>query len=381
MILSRRRLRQFWVQLHLWPGLLLGLVFALLGLSGSVLCFYPEIDLWLNPGQQVTAGGPLRQPVQPAIDRLRAAYPQYPGAWRLEMPLAADRPINARYYRPPESAGRDFAPRMVTLDPATLALTSRRLWGDYAMTWLYDLHYTLLLGRPGRTAVGVVGLVGLLSLLSGLYLWWPAPGRRRDALRLRIRRGTLRATYDWHTLGGVYGLAVLAVLSATGAVLALPDYANPLVAGLSPLTRPVLLRSGAAAGRPAISADTAVARAQVLFPAAALRWVETPADAAGVFRVNFWQAGDPGYRFPRTQVWVDAYSGEILAVRDSRRNSGGDTFLAWQHPLHNGEAFGLPGRLLTCLAGLLPALLWVTGVLRWSQKRQARNGRSSHRPG
>ena len=54
MTLSRRRLRHFWVQFHLWPGLLLGAVFALLGLTGSVLCFYPELDLWLNPAQQVT---------------------------------------------------------------------------------------------------------------------------------------------------------------------------------------------------------------------------------------------------------------------------------------------------------------------------------------
>lgn len=367
----RRRLRQFWVQLHLWPGLLLGAVFAVLGLSGSVLCFYPEIDLWLNPAQQVVGGAPTAVSVQQALDALHAARPDYGGAWRLEMPLAAGRPLTARYYRPPETAGRSFAPFIATLDPQTLAVTSQRFWGDYAMTWLYNLHYTLLWEKPGRFAVGVVGLGSLFSLASGLYLWWPAGGRWREALRLRIRPGIVRATYDWHTLAGIYGLLLLLVISFSGVFLALPEYGRPLVETFSPLGRSPSLQSADPRGE-MISAGLAVARAQAALPGALLRWLETPATAEGVFRLNFWQAGDPGYRFPRSNVWVDAYSGQVLAVRDWRREAAGDVFLAWQHPLHNGEGFGLVGRLLACLAGLLPALLWGSGLLRWSQKRQAR---------
>ena len=103
--------------------MLLGAVFALLGLTGSVLCFYPELDLWLNPAQQVTVSQPELPGVQRMVDALHAAYPEHRGAWRLEMPLSAGRPINARYYQPPETAGRGFAPLMLTLDPATLPTT------------------------------------------------------------------------------------------------------------------------------------------------------------------------------------------------------------------------------------------------------------------
>ena len=42
------------------------------------------------------------------------------------------------------------------------------------------------------------------------------------------------------------------------------------------------------------------------------------------------------------------------------------------HPLHNGEAFGLAGRLLAFAGGLLPTLLLVTGWLRWRHKCAAR---------
>jgi uncharacterized iron-regulated membrane protein len=42
--------------------------------------------------------------------------------------------------------------------------------------------------------------------------------------------------------------------------------------------------------------------------------------------------------------------------------SAGDTFLLWQFPLHNGEAFGLPSRLVILLSGLSIPLLYVTGL-------------------
>lgn len=41
-------MRIFIRRVHLWLGLSLGLLFVLLGLTGSALVFYPEMDGWLN---------------------------------------------------------------------------------------------------------------------------------------------------------------------------------------------------------------------------------------------------------------------------------------------------------------------------------------------
>ena len=369
--INQRKFRALTLTIHRWIGLGVGLVFALLGLSGSLLVFYPEIDLWLNPIQQVRPGPLPDFSLQKAIDALHHQYPSLDGPWRLEMPVAEGRPINARYARPAQMTGRSFAPMMVTLDPETLHPTSSRIWGDYAMTWLYNLHYTLLLDKPGRYAVGVVGLFALLSLLGGIYLWWPSARRWWAALKPQIRSGLVRATYDGHALSGSYGLLLLLVLSFTGTMLALPEYARPLVNDISPLYQMPHLNSLPQGGQAMIDADRAVALARAELPEGVLRWLETPAGETGCYRVNLWLPGDPGYRFPRSNVWVDAYSGRILAVRSSRQLSPGDTFFAWQHPLHNGEVFGLTGRILACVGGLLPTLLWITGLMRWQQKRKA----------
>ena len=366
--------RRLWLDVHLYVGLVLGGLFALLGLTGSVLVFYPGVDEALNPAMQVSRAV-LDVPSPDAVlARVQALYPEHDGPWRIEMPLAADDALRVRYYNPPETAGRGFAPLMLSLDPDSLQVTSGRLWGDYAVTWLYDLHYTLLLGAAGKTAVGIAGLALLVSLFSGLYLWWPSRARLGAALRPVLRSGAVRKTYDLHVLSGVYGFVVLAVLALTGSVLALPDEARSVVQAVSPLRPPVRAMAGLLEeeGATPIPLAEAVHIAQARFPGAELRWIETPGSAGKPIALRFHQAPEPGRRFPRSQVWVHPSSGAILAVRDPLENTAGDTFMDWMHPLHNGEAFGLGGRLLACVGGLLPVLACVTGWLRWQHKQRAR---------
>lgn len=368
----RAAIRRRWLSVHLYLGLGLGGLFALLGLSGSVLVFYLEVDGLLNPQISVAAPAPAPSP-DAVLRRLQALHPERTGPWRIEMPLAPDRPVLVRYYNPPETAGRGFAPLMLSLDPHTLAETSHRYWGDYLTTWLYDLHYTLLLGQTGRDIVGYTGLLLLASVLSGLTLWWPSRARLAAALRPVLRAGVVRKVYDLHVLSGVYGLLVLATLAFTGTMLALPDVARAAVARLSPLTPAFGAPAGLlAAGEPGLSLADAIAIGRTHFPGAELRWVETAGHAGTPVSLRFHRPGEPGRRFARNQVWIDPGTGAVVALRDTRDNSSGDSFMDWMHPLHNGEAFGLIGRILACVGGLLPTVLLLTGWLRWRHKRSAR---------
>lgn len=43
------RLRAVLVKLHLYIGLVFGLLFILMGLSGTAISWRDEIDQWLNP--------------------------------------------------------------------------------------------------------------------------------------------------------------------------------------------------------------------------------------------------------------------------------------------------------------------------------------------
>lgn len=367
----KQRLRPIWLRIHFYLGLWLGSVLVVTGITGSLLVFYVDIDQWLNPHIAVQAQG-KPQPLEAAVATLKAWHPQRAGSWRLEMPLTADRPLMARYHKPAETQHLHFAPLMVSVDPYTLAMTSNRLWGDTLMTWIYDLHYILLIDDWGATIVGVLGLLLTISLLSGVLLWWPANANWRSAFRLRWKAGPVRRTYDFHKFGGLVGLPALLILALSGFALALPTWVNPAINFFSPLSTSPNPISTPVGTLQRITVDRAVAIARNRFPHAEVRWIETPGDEQGVYVIRLYQAGEPGRRFPKTKVWIDQYSGAVLAEHDALKQSGGDELLAWLHPLHNGEVLALPGRILVLLSGLILPLSFVTGLLRWRQKVRAK---------
>ena len=373
--------RRWWQRLHRWFGVSIGLVFALAGLTGAVLVFYVELDAWANP--QIAPARSCAHPrsVDEVLAALHDAHPQRTGAWRIELPMTAARPYMARFMKPAESAGRAFAPLVATVDPCTLAVTSSRVWGSFAMTWIYDLHYSLLLERNGRWVLGITGALVLISIVSGLVLWWPRTPPRHRVLRLVPRPGRVRATWDVHWMSGVYGLVVLLPVLSTGILLALPEWLNPVIDRASPLQTVQVPTLDAPIDAPPtqLSLDAALAIGQRQFPDAEPRWIETPANAQGTIFLRMHQPHEPSRRFPRSLVWIAPYSGEIVAVRDPRANGAGDTLLAWLHPLHNGEAFGLAGRIAVVVSGLVPPVLLVTGLMRWRQRTDARR-RADTRP-
>ncbi|OAI06308.1 PepSY-associated TM helix domain-containing protein [Methylomonas methanica] len=363
--------RQFWLAVHLYIGLSLGLIVAMVGLTGSLLVFYIDLDEWLNPQLIISESSTQRQSYEDIFQALRRAEPARQRGWRLEIPDDPQRAITARYYKPQETAHHGFAPLMLSVDPYTGSVLANRFWGEFAMTWLYDLHYKLLLDETGKILMAILGGLLLMSLISGVYLWWPPLHKLKGALSLKRHASRERLNYDLHKLAGVYSLIVMLVLAITGIALEIPQYVNPLLGYFSPLQASPAPKSTITQNSPTrISLDQAVSVGQARFPQARLCWIETPHDANGSYRINLRQAGEPSQRFPKTNVWVDQYSGQVLAISNPDELSGSDTVINWLHPLHTGEAFGLTGQLLVLVSGLLCPMLFITGVIRWLQKRR-----------
>jgi uncharacterized iron-regulated membrane protein len=377
MALLRARSRSLWLRLHRWLGLGLGAVFVMLGLTGSLLVFYVGIDEAIEPALAVPGPAPQMQRWHDVLLALQQAHPQRDRGWRIELPPGGRGLVTARYLKPAEAAGAIYKPLLVTVNPATGQVLASRLWGDFAATWVFDLHYRLLAGDAGRTVVGVLGLLMTASLSGGLVLWWPRRGQWRAALRVKLTGSRQRRHYDLHKLAGVGGGAVLLVLAVTGAALALPDWVEPPLARISPPLAMPAPQATLQPGVPLLTLDQALERARAHWPEGVPRWVDTPPAGGAIYRVRLWLPGGPSERFPRSYLWIHAQTGQVLASRDARRQSAGDAVLAWLHPLHNGEAFGLAGRVLACVAGLLPLLLMVTGVQRWADRRRAGRARSA----
>ena len=365
-------MRRYLLKLHLYLGLSIGGAFALLGLTGSFLVFYPEIDRGLNPelvNQSAVQSPPT---VQAWFDHLHAQFPERKGPWRIEIPRSTDQVVFARYLKPEETDPNVFAPMVVALDPNSGAVLNARMWGDYLVTWVYDLHYSLLMGKSGTVLVSLLGMALLVSVVLGVYLWLPRGKHRFVKAIPKVRTGSKKAIYDMHSYTGAYGAVLLLLMVVTGVGLATPQWVEPVMNLFSVrMEKQTVYSAVPMPGTKRITADQAVSAGLAVFPTAKLRWIEAPIKVEDVYVLRLQQPNEPSQRFPKTFVWIDQFSGEVLASRDALKVSSGDVFFDWLHPLHNGEAFGLTGRILAFVSGLLPLALLLTGWIRWRQKRKA----------
>ncbi|MEX2138235.1 MAG: PepSY-associated TM helix domain-containing protein [Pirellulales bacterium] len=366
--LNKAQLRRSWLAVHRWLGLTVGLLFVFLGLTGSLLVFDHAIDEWLNPELLLTKGTGSRRPLVEVIDQARRAYS---GSSRHPTAVSAPRVPNG-VWKVWFQSGSEEAPTVtgVYVDPTTAQVRGQRVWGEDLMSIIYKLHYTLLAGKSGETIVGLTGLVLLVSVCSGVYLWWPL-WTCGWAAAFAIRRGR-RFNYDLHKTLGIVAAPLLAVIAFTGVYLVFPEWVKPAVTMLSADTPPLLnLKSATQTGQP-ITPEQAIDIAMAQFPDARFCHFHPPQGDDGAYEVAVRQPHEVQQSFGATQVWIDQYTGSILAIRDTNDYTGADAFFAWQFPLHNGEAFGLVGRWIVFFAGLTPAVLYITGFIVWWRKRRSR---------
>ncbi len=397
--------RATWLKFHLYLALSVGLLFALMGLTGSISVYREELDALLNPELVIEEPQGDYQSLDKIMASVQAAHPNRYGSWTLEMPRSPHGMITAWFDKPTETYFELYAPLMVSVNPYTAEVVTSRFWGQTVTTWLLDLHTQLRLDRFGWNAVGILGLLLMVSIGSGLYLWWPgisgvlqgfaalvpdrlaayassvaiaepAPGRFSAytpslAIKIRHKAGMMQLVFDVHRIIGLLSAAVLLLLAFTGFHLSYPSVLETLV-GSSGMahgeTGPNIISTGIPNDHPtSLSAAEFIARGP--FRRAELRRVTTPIGDTGVYRINLRQDSEINQRHPFTTVWVDRWSGQIKEVRDPTTFTRGENFMTWIWPMHTGEAFGATGRLLWFFAGMSLFVLYVSGLLRWLYRR------------
>ncbi len=382
---SRRRL---WLSIHLWLGLILGFFLTVFGITGSILVFHAEIDELLNPmllTLERPAGNPGYKPLSdifqagvsamPKQDQLTFAdYPRNDeAAFRLSFsePLANDQTQTWQVYVDPYSA-TVIGKRLMRTSDSTIPKTF--------IDVIFELHYALLLGEnPGYAIVGIISALLIISLLTGLIVWWPLTGKWRQALTIKRKASSERFAFDLHKTSGFYSTLVLLPVIFSGIYMNLPEHVVPVLELFSPVTYRYWFHSTPMPNTESITMAQAVAIADQRYPTGRPDWIYGATAPTGTYTVCKNGVEESGSLLHRRCVVMDRYSGKILDVDDPAVGTAGEMFTHWQWPLHSGQAFGMTGRILVFLSGLACPLLFVTGVIRWRQKRKAR--KSTNLPG
>jgi len=384
--------RKRWLIVHRYVGLSAGALLILIGLTGSLLVFWQEIDAWLNPHLfTVSAPREGRAAYRPVSELLAAAQAAAPTQGRLGT-IYYPRDETVAFLMtvlvpatPRASTPIDFAQYHIFVNPYTAEVIGSRLvrpsgfGGAVPRTvigFVFALHYALLLPRAGDplfgdTVVAMIGIILLLSVGSGLYLWWPNRGQWGQSLTVKWHGHVRRLNYDLHKTVGVTVSPVLMAVLLSGVYLDWPQAVVGAVRLMSPVTQVREVKSVLRGQAQPIGIDTAWAICARQFPEG--RWysftVPTSDTGLYVFRKHVpLGRGVWGMR----QIAIDQYSGDVRHVADPLAGTGGEVFVQWQWPLHSGLVFGLLGRWIVFATGLICPLLFGTGYYLWWRKQRGK---------
>lgn len=349
--------RRFWPWLrtaHAWTGLAACAFMFVSGTTGAYLSLEPLLLRATVPG----ADGAVVTDAATLAASVAAAEREF-GAQHL-----GSMTFGSARFALHEVALRDGGGAW--LDPRTNAVVERWTEHGRAGEWLFALHHDLLLGETGRKLAGWIGVAALLLVLSGLAYWLKLGLRR---WRAWPRSSTPRELAAAHGTWGAIAALPLVVILATGAGVALPEVAKPLLAAVTgerPIESPVprLAEPGAAAR---VDWARGLASAQARFPAARLRLVVWPTGATPPY-ARLQQPGE-WHANGRTFAWFAPGSGEVLGLRDAlaapRFARAQDTL--W--PLHAQRVGGPAWQFAAAAAGIALALLSVVGALGFVRRR------------
>lgn len=367
----RRSWRPLLMRLHFYAGILVAPFIVVAAVTGGLYAMAPTIErfaygdlLYVEP-----SGRPV-----PLADQVAAARTAHPDLHMTGLRPPAEAGETTRVYFADPALDAEFR-RAVFVDPYTArVLGDEPTWLGYlpVSTFLDGLHRHLQLGEPGRIYSEIAASWLWVVALGGLTLWLLRRGRI-----LTVARGlTGRArTLNWHGATGIWLLAGLLFLSATGItwstyagahvsdIRAAFDWQRPVLSSAvtnTPLADPTTVDYDAAVG--------AAGRAGVRLPVEVALPTE-PGAGLAVTEV------DKPYRLTTNAATVDPVTGTVTGTLDYWRDydySVVAMLADWGIRAHMGLLFGLLNQLL--LLGVAVALVAVIigGYRMWWQRRPTR---------
>lgn len=354
--MDRLAWRRTWFQVHKWIGLVLAVLIVPLSLSGAALVWPGALGRLVTPARYAVTGDALLPPGTYAR-AARGVLKSGDAIAQITLPdgagpvLVAAAPARAA----PHRAGPPLR-TIVYLDPPSARVLDVAASDAGVLRFLHVLHGSLLLPGVGRPIVGGIGVAMMVSCFTGLWLWWPTVGTWLRGLRYRRHRHT---DANLHHLFGFWIALPLFVLSLTGAWIAFPAVFGALGGDRRAPgpDRAAMMRAHPLAA-PAQALDGVIARAGGL-STGGLRSVAWPTTATPDWTVAFRNGAS---------VKVADDSGVAVAVPVHDR-PGASRLM---RRIHDGDGMGPIWQAIVFVAGILPAVLAVTGVIMWWRARDWR---------
>lgn len=366
---DKMKLKKLISQVHLWLGLVVGLIIIVIALSGAIYCFAPELQNLTQPYRKVQQQNTA---FLPPSQLKEVAEKQLPG-----------KAVKRIYYGSKEQSVqvlfryKEEYSYSVFLNPYTAeVLKVRNNKKDFFSVTL-DLHRTLLIPH-GHEVVRWTTLAFFMIIISGLVIWWPKNRRAaKQGFRIRLNASPKRLTYDLHKVLGFYATWAILLTVFTGLMWTFDSFAD-LTYRLTGSKQSIVNKN------PPLSDTTVISDPNVLNTIWSNVQHELHNRYVAMLFVLPDKKSDPvllranpeSNTFYKTDYrYFDRHSAAVIRgpyVWGNYADAGtlADQIKRMNYDIHTGAAWGLPGRIALFFAALIIASLPVTGFLIWRNKRR-----------
>ena len=344
----------YWI--HGWLGLILGVFLTVLGITGSLLAFLPELEVaeapklmavkpsegWISPGKVLT--------------EVARAYPDY-RLFLLVLPIEQTMPY--RVYVA-DSKGELFRASVNEYTGEILGLLPE---AKRSTAWLGNLHTTFFLGPWGYVIGAIFSITLVISAVTGFYVHLKII--RGMFQKTRGKKGLRLLFSDWHRLISLASLVLTLVLAVTAVYLGFSRFS----AATHPQKAPPAASGQAHMVLPPLSIETYLNAAAEVFPQKRPEVIVFSPAPGGPLAI---ETREHERKFFRTfsQVMLDSKTGAVLGQYDALHAGYRPKLQGVMLALHIGDFGGLPVKIIYCITGLTPGFLTVTGFVMWLKRKR-----------
>ncbi|WP_183890335.1 PepSY-associated TM helix domain-containing protein [Pedobacter cryoconitis] len=375
------RFRKIIGQIHLWLGLITGLVVLIVSITGCLFVFQKEISDLIHqetffvkpPSSTVTLPySTLLKKAEQALGKdhpvnFSTTYKDKEHAWEFMTYKAGD-PKALTYF-----GSIDYY-ESVFINPYTGAVTGLHDYKYDFFNIVKFIHWSLLLNDTyGQNIVGYSTLIFVFMLVTGMIMWWPKKWSKTNinkSFKVKWKAGFKRVVYDLHNVSGFYVMLITLVLALTGMVFAFKWFQTTVYVVASGSTTPPEVKQVKSKPAPAVlyPVDIAFNKAKVLLPASDRINVSPAAGDEGVIYIYGIKGKETYYHADALQF--DQYSGKLLYRRNYEEQNAGEKLVGMNYDIHVGAILGLPGKIIAFIASLVAASLPVTGFMIWLNRKK-----------
>jgi uncharacterized iron-regulated membrane protein len=366
-----KAIRGFNLPIHRYLGLWIGMVLAMVGLTGSILVFQPELEQASITWQHgVIVPQDHRLALAEVLSRLKAHYiSEAPiSILSIDFSRVPNLPDLVKIKNPVHESIE------VLVNPYTGEILGDRRENNLSFKWIHKLHDHLLIGKIynidlGKIIVGVTAFLFLTINLTGTVLWdgWR---KLKQGFSIQWQAKPRRIHYDIHKVVGIFAVVFLSLTAFTGFLWSF-KLAKPIAHFVTFSHTDMLERLPTSIG--SLNWDTLniadiLQKADAALPGAPttrIKFPEKPGDSLKIHKKFPQERSKMGH----SRVTIEPVTGNVLEVKNGLYLPLYQRVLLWFEAIHDGTFAGLPTRILYGVVGTTPLILFVTSLGMYIYRR------------